>query len=76
MTYQTNLVISGNTDVGACCACDTVDQEGHKVHKPQHTLYPCSRPGCDHYVCAAHRQPCGYCEGCCYELHEGHNGLS
>jgi hypothetical protein len=63
-TYNPILIISGNLDIGLSC-CGTVNGN----HKPAFTLYKCQNPECDHYVCAEHRQPCSYCEGCCAEKH-------
>ena len=62
-------IISGNTDVGSCCGCDTTDSGGVKKHILQYTLFLCGNPGCNHYVCRKHLESCGYCEGCCAEEH-------
>ena len=65
------IVISGNIDVGSCCACDTCIS-GIEFHKPQYTLYLCQNVGCNHYVCKEHLQLCGFCEGCCLEENHRH----
>ncbi len=61
------IIISGNIDVGSCCACDYSDTSGNEFHKPQTTLYLCQNLGCNHFVCEEHLQPCGFCKGCCLE---------
>ena len=69
MTINTIFSISGNVDVGACCACDKTDSKGTLTHKEQYELFLCQKLGCGHYVCKEHLQSCGYCLGCCAEEH-------
>jgi hypothetical protein len=63
-SYSQTVIVSGNTDIGSSC-CMAINGK----HKPAFTIYLCQNENCDHYVCAEHRQPCGYCEGCCAEEH-------
>ena len=63
-------VIVGNTDVGECCQCDTYDENGTIItHKVQYKLWYCQNPSCKCLCCDEHREPCGYCTGCCAEEH-------
>jgi len=57
-----------------CCCCTGYDTEGNivKTAEPR-LLYKCERPGCNCYTCGEHRQTCGYCLGCCVEVHEAFN---
>jgi len=57
-----------------CCCCTSYDTEGNivKTAEPR-LLYKCERPGCNCYTCGEHRQTCGYCLGCCVEVHEAFN---
>ena len=62
--------ITGNVPVGDCCGCTTYNSHGLIITPKKHyTLWQCQNPNCDHLCCDLHRQPCGYCEGCCAELH-------
>ena len=66
-TYE---ILAGTGDVGVCCSCDTADGHNrHQIHVNQYELFLCKNPQCDHYTCRVHRQPCGFCEGCCAEEH-------
>ena len=63
-------MVSGNIDVGVCCGCNLYDDKMVLIeHIPQHTLYVCSKKECNHWVCETHREPCGFCMGCCAEEH-------
>lgn len=62
--------IAGDVDVGSCCICDTYDPVSQTwEHIEQHQLWECTKDGCDHMCCEKHREPCGYCTGCCAEEH-------
>ena len=57
-----------------CCCCTGYDTEGNIVKVPEaRLLYKCERPGCHCYTCGEHKQTCGYCLGCCVEVHEDFN---
>jgi hypothetical protein len=58
----------------SCCCCTSYDTEGNIVKAPEaRLLFKCERPGCSCYTCGEHRQTCGYCLGCCVEVHEAFN---
>lgn len=58
----------------SCCCCTGYDTEGNIVKAPEpRVLFKCERPGCNCYTCGEHRQTCGYCLGCCVEVHESYN---
>ena len=65
--------------VFTCCLCSTVTpavalaQEGRAQEGP---LYTSIRfcPQCEHGVCLAHMQSCGFCQACCVKYHgRGHD---
>ena len=57
-----------------CCCCAGYDSKGKLVRVPEpRVLFKCERPGCNCYTCGEHRQVCGYCLGCCVEVHEDFN---
>jgi len=61
-------------DYPSCCCCTSYDTEGNIVKAPEpRFLFKCERPGCNCYTCGEHRQTCGYCLGCCVEVHEDFN---
>ena len=58
----------------SCCCCTSYDTEGNIVRTLEpRLLFKCERPGCNCYTCGEHRQTCGYCLGCCVEVHEDSN---
>ena len=64
------FIISGNTPVGVCCACDLYDCRGNLIeHIEQYTLYKCQNSRCNCWSCKEHLSSCGFCYGCCAEEH-------
>lgn len=59
----------------SCCCCDTYDEYGKLIDHIEHDiLYKCTNKGCKHYCCEKHRETCGFCMGCCAEIHEFNHG--
>ena len=59
---------AGTVDLGECCHCDKYDMNGVLIeHVPQYQLWRCQNPPCDHWTCKQHKEPCGFCVGCCAE---------
>ena len=53
-----------------CCCCDGVNRKtGEKIHVEHNILQDCLNPECSHQCCEDHRESCGFCTGCCAELH-------